>query len=217
LSALSLGTLPQLLQRADAWHAIDVACFTLPFVPLALAPRPAGRWRRQRLGLQCLAAIVGLIAIAIGLAQAAGPVRWVSVAGRRLPLRPIVAAELEPVLRTLNAIASTGDRLFVGPRDLRRTNYGATFIYFLLPGLAPASYYTEMNPGVANGEGSTLARDLSRADFLVLSRRFDDWHEPNRSSVFGSEAPARVVADRFCLRLASGSFELFQRCSAHQP
>ena len=216
LSALSLGTLPQLLQRADAGHAIDVACFTLPLVPLALGHGPPGRWRMQRLGLQCCAAILGLIAIAIGLAQAAGPVRWVSVAGRQFPLRPEVATDLQPVLHALGASASTGDRLFVGPRDLRRTNYGDTFIYFLLPGLAPASYYTEMNPGVANGEGSSLARDLLRADFLVLSRRFDDWHEPNRSSRFGSDAPARVIADHFCLRLASGSFELFQRCSAKQ-
>ena len=79
------------------------------------------------------------------------------------------------------ALAQPGESLFVGPQDLRRTNYGPTFMYFLLRDLRPASYYMEMNPGTANREGSGLADELRRADWLILTSEWDDWNEPNES------------------------------------
>jgi hypothetical protein len=208
LAALSLGVLPQLLQRADSWHAIDAACVALPLCPVAALR--AGRARY--LGLAAAAAAVGLVSIGVGLADAASGARWLEHAGRRFPLEPRLAAHLQPVLREVDRRAAAGDTLFVGPRDLRRTNYGDTFVYFLLPRLRPASYFTEMNPGVANAPGSPLARDLERADFLILTDRFDRWDEPNASALSGPAAPLRVVRDRFCRRLVSGTFELYERC-----
>ena len=50
----------------------------------------------------------------------------------------------------LDRLAKPGDRLLVGPSDLRRTWYSDAFIYWLFPELEPATYYIEMDPGLAN-------------------------------------------------------------------
>ena len=60
----------------------------------------------------------------------------------------------------LGRLAEPGDRLLVGPSDLRRTWYSDAFIYWLFPELDPATYYIEMDPGLANAEGSSLAGDV---------------------------------------------------------
>jgi hypothetical protein len=212
LAALSLGALPQLLQRADSLHAIDAACVSLPLAPIAALPL-AGRFaRRAHRALALVGVVVAVAAAGVGVAAGLAGARWLEQGGRRFPLPPALAASLAPVLREIDGRAAAGDTLFVGPRDLRRTNYGDTFVYFMLPRLRPASYYTEMNPGVANAPGSSLARDIERADFLILTDRFDDWNEPNASARLGPAAPLRVVEDRFCRLLRSGHFELRERC-----
>ena len=116
------------------------------------------------------------------------------------------------VVFRVKRLAAPGDTLFVGPQDLRRTNYGPTYIYFLLPELRPALYYMEMNPGTANREGSGLADELRRADWLILTSEWDDWDEPNASMDFGPSEPHDVVRDDFCLRLESGEYRLYERC-----
>ena len=109
-------------------------------------------------------------------------------------------------------VTRPGESLFVGPQDLRRTNYGPTYMYFLLRELEPASYYMEMNPGTANREGSGLADDLREADWLILTSEWDDWDEPNESMDFGPSEPNDVVRDDFCLRLERGQYRLYERC-----
>ena len=86
----------------------------------------------------------------------------------------------------------------MGPADLSRTNYGDTFLYFLLPDLVPASRHLEMNPGLANRHGGGLAASLASADLLVLTDRFDGWAEPNNSTRPGDPTPGAVVDERFC-------------------
>jgi hypothetical protein len=68
-----------------------------------------------------------------------------------------------------------------------------------------------MNPLSANRPNSRLARDVASADWLVLNREWDAWDEKNRSQEFGSDAPARVVAEEFELRGHYGPFELYRR------
>ena len=116
------------------------------------------------------------------------------------------------VVARVKRLAAPGDTLFVGPQDLRRTNYGPTYIYFLLRELRPASYYMEMNPGTANRKGSGLADELRRADWLILTSEWDNWDEPNASMDFGPSEPNEVVRDDFCLRLESGQYRLYERC-----
>jgi hypothetical protein len=105
-----------------------------------------------------------------------------------------------------------GETLFVGPRDLRRFNYGPTFLYHLLPKLEPASYYMEMNPHTALREGSGFTDELRAADWLILTDRWDLWVEPNDSAEYGSPEPNRIVRELFCERMRRGAWWLFERC-----
>jgi len=121
------------------------------------------------------------------------------------------AMMVERMLEKLDLLSKPGERLFVGPADLRRTNYSDTFIYHLMPKLRPASPFLEMNPFSANAPGSRLSSDLEQADWLVLNRAWDDWQEQNRSRENGSDEPLRVVRNDFILVEEYGSFELFRR------
>ena len=121
------------------------------------------------------------------------------------------ALELGKIFDRLDALAKPGERLFVGPADLRRTNYNDTFIYHMMPQLRPATYFLEMNPQSANRPGSRLGKDIAGADWLVLNRELDTWHEPNQSAKFASDAPMQVVRDQFELCGQYGTRDLYRR------
>ena len=106
---------------------------------------------------------------------------------------------MQAAVDELGRLAEPGDRLLVGPSDLRRTWYSDVFIYWLFPELDPATYYIEMDPGLANAEGSSLAGDVASADFVILTGLWDGWMEPNSSMDFGSDAPNQVLRDHFCV------------------
>lgn len=125
-----------------------------------------------------------------------------------------VASELEIVVTLADSLTRPGDRLFVGPADLTRTNYSDTFIYFLLPDLVPASRHLEMNPGLANRVGGNLAAELAEADLLILTPRFDGWSEPNSSVEPGDPSASAVVANQFCERGGTATWRIFTPCSA---
>jgi hypothetical protein len=113
----------------------------------------------------------------------------------------------------LETLSKPGERLFVGPGDLRRTNYSDTYIYHIFPKLRPASYFLEMNPFSANRPGSRLATDVASADWLVLNRAWDNWQEPNRSVENGEDTANQVVQTQFTQIGEYGPFLLFQ----HKP
>jgi hypothetical protein len=124
------------------------------------------------------------------------------------------AAALQQAVDDLAAAARPGERLVVGPLDLRRTWYSDTVIYWLFPELEPATYFLEMDPGLANTEDSGLAEDVASADWVVLTGFWAGWYEPNTSIDFGSDAPNQVVRDHFC---EAGSYEdglvvVYRRC-----
>ena len=117
-------------------------------------------------------------------------------------------------VRDLAEQAEPGDRLLVGPSDLRRTWYSDAFIYWLFPELDPATYFIEMDPGLANEEDSGLAEDVASADWVILTGLWDGWLEPNTSGEYGSDEPNQVLRDHFC---EVGSYEdglavLYRRC-----
>lgn len=117
--------------------------------------------------------------------------------GRVLPMPPDLGAEVQAVVDAVRGRSDPGDRVVIAPRDLRRTNYGETYLYYLLPELVPGTYHLEMNPGTANGQTSRLPGDLRRADLVVLSSRYDAWSEANRSAEPGSSTAAEMVASDF--------------------
>ena len=75
--------------------------------------------------------------------------------------RPDVAAAARELLAKVDQVAQPGDRLVVGTTDLRKTPYSDAYLYYMLPGLRPSTYYIEMDPGVANRKGSKLAGDIA--------------------------------------------------------
>lgn len=115
---------------------------------------------------------------------------------------------------TLAELSSPGERLLVGPADLSRTVYSDVVFYHLFPDLTPATYYIEMDPGLADRSDSSLADDVASADWLILTNYWTGWYEPNSSSEFGSSVPNQIVADQFCLveSDADALVMLFQRC-----
>jgi hypothetical protein len=114
----------------------------------------------------------------------------------------------------LNASAKPGERLLVGPADLSRTIYSDVVFYYLFPELTPATYYIEMDPGLADKPGSRLASDVASADWVLLTNFWTGWYEPNASSTFGSDAPNQVVATKFCLvgNYVDALVLLYHRC-----
>jgi hypothetical protein len=116
------------------------------------------------------------------------------------------------LIREITALSRPGEKLFVGPHDLRFVILNDTFFYYLLPQLEPATRYLEMNPGSANRSDSGLAPQVAQADWLILTSRFDGRLEPNTSSIPGSPAPNQVISRHFCLYSKHGIWQLFRRC-----
>jgi hypothetical protein len=110
-------------------------------------------------------------------------------------------------------ISKPGQRLFVGPVNLRKTPYSDAYLYYMLGDLVPATYYIEMDPGVANANGSRLPTDLESADIVILSAIWEDWSEPNDSRKVGSDAAEKVLARDFC-RVGTylDLYQLYRKC-----
>jgi hypothetical protein len=126
-----------------------------------------------------------------------------------------VAKSAQDLIDVIPKYARPGDKLFVGPTDLRKTPYSDAYFYYLFPELKPATYYIEMDPGLADRADSGLADDVRSADWLILTNFWSGWFEPNASTKHGSAAPNQVVADDFCL---VGNYEdaevlVYRRCA----
>ena len=230
VAAFSVGILPQALQRADSTHLAWVACVVMALLPVALLEtaltRRVGPLPR-RTSLLAGGAVLAAIALLIPdftlrkytdyVLQSIGIHRHAYAIEHRgrtfLYGDEADAIAARRVLEAVEHVARPGDRLFVGPSDLRRTPYGDAFFYFLLPQLTPATYYIELDPGVANAPGSRLAEDLRSADLVILSSAWDSWDEPNGSRKLGSDEPNRVVRELFCrVGTFDPHYELYVRC-----
>ncbi len=211
-----VGLLPQALQRPDSAHFLWVSCVSFAIAPLAvieLVARARPAWPRTSRVLTGLGTVTAVLLVVLpfytlrtyllGVRQTLGqlpPGLLVERAGRRFYLGdvPPWLASTE-LVRDLDAMAQPGERLLVGPVDLRHTNYSDVVFYYLFPELEPATQFIEMDPGMANAEGSSLADDVASADWLILTRFWSGWIEPNDSRVFGPDDPNRVVEEQFCL------------------
>lgn len=226
IAIFGLGLTPQAAQRLDSIHLLSVAFISLGLLPLSfliLASR--GRAIAVLPGKALLAIAVVAIAVLslapellIGFRGAfaamlrPGSVRimFIEGNGRWFPLQsPTVIRATVKLIDKLNAVAVPGERLFVGPADLRRTNYNNTFLYHMFPKLVPASYFLEMNPLSANRPNSRLASDVQSADWVVLDR-MTVVKEANRSSEFGSDAPNAVVRNEFDPVAEYGPLQLYR-------
>jgi hypothetical protein len=236
MGVFSVGLLPQALQRPDSTHLAWVSAVPFGLLPVALAEL-LRRWRprwsaARRLTSAALAPAVVLIVLvphhtfrtyADAVAQTFGRHRESYVIqneGRSFYYgRKDAADAVNAMLPVADSIARSGDKLFVGTGDLRKTPYSEAFLYYLLPQTRPGTRYIEMDPGVANRSDSGLADDLRSSDIAILSSIRDDWVEPNASRDFGSDGPNQVLREEFCKvgswgkgLFGRGLYELYQKC-----
>jgi hypothetical protein len=223
LGVFELGILPQAFQRSDTTHLAYVGCFVLPAAVIFPAVRlPFGTMVKRVNVLPVIVAAVYLVLAEpffgslyraeFGIGGASTAVPMVKNDGRSVPIASAAnILSLDSLLRELDARSTPGERVFVGPLDLRTANYNDTFIYFLLPYLDPGSYYLEMNPGVANGKSSQLGEDLQSDQFLILTNQYDDMFDPVPSTRNGSQMPNEIVSQQFRLIDSQGPWELFER------
>jgi len=230
-----LGILPQALQRPDSTHLAWVAVVSwsvlVALIAAAVRPRLATwrpRWATGTAGLVGTAVLGLTMFVVCPFFTYRTYLLHTRVAAQHLPLPyeivrgdhrfwvgdPAVARAITQMMPDLEALSQPGDRLFVGPGDLRRTVYADTYIYWLFSELEPATYYIEMDPGLADQAGSGMADDIASADFVVLTNTWGGWTEPNASNEFGSPEHNQAVADHFCL---AHSYEtnlvlLYARC-----
>ncbi|WP_040492991.1 hypothetical protein [Ilumatobacter nonamiensis] len=232
---LGLGILPQAFQRPDSTHLAWVAMVSWPLLAALVTHLVVHVFRDRvgdRLGRGSL--VTGAVAV-LALMLVVSPfytyryyLLHTRVAVGDLPLpflverddrkfwfgNPEVANALNEMIPDLEALMEPGDSLIVGPADLSRTVYSDVSIYFLFDELDPDTYFIEMDPGLADTEGSGLAEDIEEADFVVLTNFWSGWLEPNTSVKRQSQEHNQAIADNFCLveQYESNLLMLFERC-----
>ncbi|MCU1502816.1 MAG: hypothetical protein JWM12_2170, partial [Ilumatobacteraceae bacterium] len=162
---LGLGMLPQALQRPDSTHLAWGSCVSMALLPCAiaeLAARRAPRFARHR-ALVAGAAIAVVLAIVcpfftyrsylldarIAVGDKPGGFE-VARGDRKFYFgNQALQQASQQAIDQLAASAEPGERLLVGPADLSRTIYSDVVFYYLFPELEPATYYIEMDPGLA--------------------------------------------------------------------
>lgn len=229
LALFGLGLTHQAAQRIDLLHVVYAVFMSVSVLPLSIfvllqlnAGTTSSTARDAVLATAivviCLSSFVPeltlyarhevIAALGNGLPKAA----FIKQHGRFFPVASYYeAVALGKMLKKIDSVALSGERLFVGPADLRRTNYNDTFIYHLMPHLRPSGYFLEMNPQSANRPNSRLAMDVARADWLVLDHALDDWTEQNESAKFASDQPMRVVSEQFNLCGRYGPWDVYQK------
>jgi hypothetical protein len=229
----SIGVVPQALQRPDSTHLSWVTCVSFPLLILAVVESVRHRHPRTTVRQRVAVGVAAVLALTLVVAPlftfryyllhtrvSAGNVQTpfpVERNGRRFYLGdfgPYLASR--DVIADLATMSKPGERLLVGPSDLRRTWYSDAFFYYLFPELTPATYFIEMDPGLANAPGSRLASEVASSDWVILTSFWDGWREPNSSMDFGSDEPNQVLHDKFCevRSYQDGLVRLFHRCSS---
>ena len=185
VAGFSLGIFPQTLQRADSTHLAWVACVAMAFVPVALLeiirahrPRWPVRWAQLVSGGVALAVLLVIIPNYTVRTYADYSLQSVGIHRRSFAIthrgrtfyygRSDDARAANQLLDEVERVSKPGEKVLVGPNDLRKTPLSDAFFYYLLPQLVPGTYYIEMDPGVANAPNSGLANEVRHSDLLDL-------------------------------------------------
>jgi hypothetical protein len=230
VALFSLGIVPQVLQRVDSAHFEWVACVPFGFLPVALFDMARRRWPHVKPGWFARGAGVATLALVVVVLPAFTVSTWADYTLQTFGLhrsafeirhdgrifyygRPDRALAAQEVIDAAARITKPGDKLFVGPVNLRKTPYSDAYLYYMLPDLVPSTYYIEMDPGVANTDDSGLDRQLASSDIAILSSIWDNWSEPNDSRKTGSAKAQHVLARDFCrVGTYQGLYQLYRKC-----
>lgn len=237
LGLFGLGLSSQALQRVDQTHLSWVSCISIATLSATVAQVLIVRTARNPLWSRVrFAASTGLVALFIlvvltpqytvrGYSDVANQSIGRYVFGYSINRgdrnfyvpSPSIANAGQEAVDQLARDSKPGERLFVGPVDLRYTPYADSFFYYLFPELKPATYFIEVDP-FDSKPGSRLASDVASADWLLLSNVWNGWKEPNSSSIPGSDVPNQIVKAKFC-RVGNWGiidtvpiYELYKRC-----
>lgn len=229
-SLFGLGMLPQAMQRPDSTHLAWGSCVSFALLPcliVELVPRMSARltrhaWLVAGTAIAATMFVVNpfftyryyLLQTRVAVGNKPGGFEVARDHRRFFFGNQALQSASQAAIDDLDRLSSPGERLLVGPADLSRTIYSDAAFYYMFPELTPATFFIEMDPGLADQEGSRLADDVASADWLILTNFWTGWFEPNASSEFGSDTPNQVVADQFCV---VGNYEdalvlLYQRC-----
>ena len=170
VALVSVGILPQALQRPDSAHLLWVTCVAFPFSVVAVIE--VVRRIRPHIDRRAAASIGAAVALGVtftftamftfryyllhtrvGLGQvpSAFPVER---DGRYFYLGDFRAYQgVQAAVDELDRLAQPGDRLLVGPSDLRRTWYSDVFIYWLFPELDAGDVLHRDGPGAGQRRG----------------------------------------------------------------
>ncbi|MEZ5322732.1 MAG: hypothetical protein R2698_11800 [Microthrixaceae bacterium] len=239
-AAFGLGLLGQALQRPDTAHLSWVSCWTFAMIPVAVSaqlvqrrgrtPASASVSSRRSQVLRNAAAVAPVAVILLAVIPFYPLRTYADLVGQTFghnvfgyPIRrgervfyygsADAADAAQRIVDRLSADSRPGQTLIVGPIDFARTPYSDAFFYALFPELEPGTRYIEMDPGIADAAGSGLADELRHDDWLIQSRVWSNWDEPNRSRESGDPTPDKVVAAQFCTVLDTGPFRLSRHCT----
>jgi len=200
LSLFGLLLLPQMLQRADEVHT---AYWCVLMVPIAFALMQDVPLVRYALIVYACVMLAGPIrqewpftmkeTLALRSDTLFSGVDGIEHNGRWLPMGPATSvAGLTDTLTALGRIARPGDRVLVGPSDLRYAYMLDTSVYHLIPQYT-AGFYLEADPGLYNRVGSRLESDVRAADFAIINSKMIKSREENTSSQPGWDAPQKIT------------------------
>lgn len=240
-AAFSFGLIGQALQRPDTAHLAWVSAISFAVLPLGIIewvrsrPHPpdpeTGSLRRVGEWI-CARPVLGFVPVGLMLAFAFPyyPLNTYTDLvgqsfGRNVFGSPIhrgdrvfyygnaaIASDAQHITDVLADRSEPGEKLIVGPLDLSKTPYSDAFFYYFFPELRPGTRYIEMDPGIADAPESGLARELRSNTWLIQSRVWSHWAEPNESTVSGDQAPNRVVRDDYCVVTDTRYFRLLRHC-----
>lgn len=218
----SAVVLPQMLQRLDLGHVLNVACFILP---LAVAWTMAHFDVAARLALlfgetqvkRIAWGAAGLLLVVEGvqsLAATTGSRPSVMHESRALPVLHVEEQRaLDKLLRRVATLVPPGTKIFMGARDMSVPTLNDMRLYHLLPEYDAFAYNLELPP--PQPVGSLLSQDLQKADALILRRVPRGWGRAMVPFVPpGDDAANDIVADQFCLAGSVHPYEIHLRCGA---
>lgn len=208
----ALLTMPQLLQRSDHDHLAYVLAVPAPLALLALGDLGLRSWGLVAGARGALAALLGLIVVQPVLHHGEPSVPY-AVGDRHVVLTKSDAKLVDGVRKAVLGKVPAGASLFLGTQEMARPSLTPVILYFLLPELRAQPYYLEMPVGVTPTVGRALARDVARANVVLLTD-----FSPEGSRAFAPHVPRgpgdadAMVQRRFC-RVATDPLAVMVPCA----
>lgn len=229
-SVLGAGLAHQVFQRCDLAHLAMGSLLTLPLGAITIhfwleRWQPSKNGTLTTLAGSAICVVIFLVAAPAYFKQIALPqlieavtqrsASAISVVngGRSYPISPPAAQfHATKIVEYINQHSQPGEKIFVGPGDLRRTFYADLYFYHLfLPKLSPSGYFIELNPLLTNSETSGIDQQIRGSQWVLLNQIYDHFYEANRSAELGSNKPGLVLKTHFQEVFRSGPFLVYRR------